>query len=228
MSLQQPTFDRQDRVWFTQGFVIMANILAVILALIQLGILLAMFIAGGLMLGAGIDGGNAALGILGAVLFIGAIPFWLLIHPIAQLNPLVTYMALKHFEGTYEKRNSYVVQVSFHPRWQKGLQSVLDDADDIGVMTYQPDGIAFEGGALRFFIPYPAISRLESRFNVFPSLFLSGRRVHIYLGEGQGSGRLQVENRRSWLIVQQFIRNEQILRDIRARIPHIPYVGKLI
>lgn len=225
---ESPSFEFTEGGWFNLNFVVLTNIIALAISLVILAIDLTMMIGGIVIIGLGADAESVPRVVGGLLLLLISLPFYFFWVPFTQLNPLMCYMAKADKNVLFDKTRSYVIQATFFPRFQKGLQSALDDADDIGILTFEEDAVSFVGGASKFRIPYSSIHRMESKFNVFPGLLLSGRRLDLFVMSPGSSGKVQLEHRESWTIIGQFLRSLKLIREFRTRLPHVPYVPKFI
>lgn len=176
----------------------------------------------------GIDGGNIILSLLGAVMAILAIPMVFFFNPCAQLNPFLCWKARSTVDPVADTGDQFVCQVSFSPRLQKGLQSALDDADDIGMLTIGQQGLTFHGGFCRFSLPLNLITSMEGKFNIFPGFCLSGRRLILHYNSEHGEGKLEVEHRQGLTVIDQFSKSLKLINVFRSRLPQVSYRSKLI
>ncbi len=220
---EQPTFHYHPTPWFNLTFVALLNVVGLMVVLCILVLFLVLFLGGILLIGIGADEGSALLIASGIIMAIAALPCFVLFNPLINLNPFVTSVSRSRSPVPFDKETCHIVQVSFQPRLAQGLQAVLEDADDIGLLCFEPGAIAFHGGAFHFRIPYSACRKMESRLNVFPGLLMSGRRLEVFLGGNQGMGRVKIHNRRGWTTIGQLHNSGKIIRMFRERLPHCPY-----
>src|ERR1051326_150958 len=77
---------------------------------------------------------------------------WLI--PVFQSDP----SNMKHFSNYGD---GFVVQVSFNPRRYDGIEGILEDADDLGIVTFNTDGVVFHGDSAYFVISKSDIDSIK-------------------------------------------------------------------
>src|SRR2546423_1825319 len=74
---------------------------------------------------------------------------------------------------------AFIVQLTVYPRLRSGLRALVEDADDVGLLTFTASEIIFHGDSVRLRLPFKNIeqSRLQ---NVGPrGRFIYGRRIEL-------------------------------------------------
>ncbi|MCC6794084.1 MAG: hypothetical protein IT366_03120 [Candidatus Hydrogenedentes bacterium] len=173
---------------FNFPFVVLANAFSIVFALmilvsigcipLMLGLLAAIIM--------GIAHASAdAISLLNAVVMVTmwiSLPVAVLVFgiflPLALANPLV-----KNLCATMRIANSalpqYCVQITFEPRERRGIRSFLEDADDIGVLRFERDSLAFEGDSISFAVPYPTIADVRRVSTGWRGCFLLGKYIRF-------------------------------------------------
>ena len=85
------------------------------------------------------------------------------------------------------EKSSYVFQISTLPRQLSGLRGVLEDADDIGILTLGKTNFTFNGANIQTTIPYTSIASAEKESGGSRVLFLMSR-IKITLLDNENSG----------------------------------------
>ena len=94
----------------------------------------------------------------------------------------------------------FVVQMTYQPRLRSGLRAVLDDADDIGWLSFTDEGVVFEGDSTRFKVPYESIESWQPQNVGLRGLYVYGRRLELKV---RGMSKVQsvlLAERSSWVL----------------------------
>ncbi len=100
------------------------------------------------------------------------------ILPFGLGNGFVRHLALR-IAPTADDAKSFIVQITLRPRLRSGLRALIEDADDIGILSLNAQGFEFTGDSLRISLPYSAISVVRSRNVGIRGRFLYGSRTEI-------------------------------------------------
>ena len=73
----------------------------------------------------------------------------------------------------------FVVQLTLSPRLRTGLRATLEDADDIGWLSFTGTGLLFAGDSVRLSVPYDQIERVQPRNIGLRGGFVYGRRINV-------------------------------------------------
>ena len=97
------------------------------------------------------------------VLLYLALPLFLLLSlvlfPAVNANPLVRRI-VSAFRTNDKTFSQVAVQITFEPRVTRGFRSLLEDADDVGLLRFEQDCVAFQGDSSTVAIPYAAITSI--------------------------------------------------------------------
>jgi hypothetical protein len=127
---------------------------------------------------------------------------------VRSLNPTVA----KRGEG-------FVVQLTLSPRLRSGLRALLEDADDIGYLTFSGNELLFQGDSVKLSVPFDRIELVRPRNIGLRGLFVYGRRIKVVV-----SGLPQVESvefaeRSSWLLPTSRAITRRLYQRLSTRIP---------
>jgi hypothetical protein len=127
---------------------------------------------------------------------------------VRSLNPTVA----KRGEG-------FVVQLTLSPRLRSGLRALLEDADDIGYLTFSGNELLFQGDSVKLSVPFDRIELVRPRNIGLRGLFVYGRRIKVVV-----SGLPQVESvefaeRSSWLLPTSQAITRRLYQRLSTRIP---------
>jgi hypothetical protein len=121
------------------------------------------------------------------------------ILPFGLGNPHVCRL-VRSFCPAAAKGEGFVVQLTYQPRLRSGLRAVLDDADDIGWLSFTDEGVVFEGDSTRFKVPYESIESWQPQNVGLRGLYVYGRRLGLKV---RGMPKVQsvlLAERSSWLL----------------------------
>jgi hypothetical protein len=131
-----------------------------------------------------------------------------IIRLVQSLNPAVA----KGGEG-------FIVQLTLSPRLRSGLRALLEDADDIGYLTFSGNELLFQGDSVKLSVPLDRIELVRPRNIGLRGLFVYGRRIKVVV-----SGLPQVESvefaeRSSWLLPTSRAITRRLYQRLSTRIP---------
>jgi hypothetical protein len=102
--------------------------------------------------------------------------------------------------GAAQGGEGFIVQLTLSPRLRSGLRALLEDADDIGYLSFSGKELLFQGDSVKFCVPLDRIALVRPLNIGLRGLFVYGRRIKVVV-----SGLPQVESvefaeRSSWLL----------------------------
>jgi hypothetical protein len=112
----------------------------------------------------------------------------------------------------------FIVQLTLSPRLRSGLRAILEDADDIGYLTFGGNELLFEGDSVKLSVPLDRIELVLPRNIGLRGLFVYGRRIKVVV-----SGLPQVESvefaeRSSWLLPSSRAITRRLYQRLSTRI----------
>lgn len=120
--------------------------------------------------------------------------------PLGFGNPYVSRV-VQSIEPPVEDRNAnFIVQLTVVPRLRGGLRAVIEDADDVGWLSIQPDRLIFRGDSVRLTVPREALGNVALRNIGWRGLFLYGSRVMITVPGLPHAQAVLFAERSSWLL----------------------------
>ena len=113
----------------------------------------------------------------------------------------------------------FVVQLTLSPRLRSGLRALLEDADDIGYLTFSGNELLFQGDSIKLSVPLDCIELVRPRNIGLRGLFVYGRRIKVVV-----SGLPQVESvefaeRSSWLLPTSRAITRRLYQRFSTRVP---------
>jgi hypothetical protein len=94
----------------------------------------------------------------------------------------------------------FVVQLTLSPRIRSGFRAILEDADDIGHLSFTSAGLVFDGDSVRLFVPYDHIEQVRPQNIGLRGLFVYGRRIKIMVSGLPEAEALEFAERSSWFL----------------------------
>lgn len=154
------------------------------------------------------------LPVLGAVVMMSLLPpaYWSLLLPFvaAAVTVLLLPIGLGNFYvsrlvrsfciDAKQPQQGYIVQLTFLPRLRTGVRAVVEDADDIGFLSFTDTALVFQGDAVRFAIPWEKLSTIEPQNVGIRGLFVYGRRIEVAVEGCPEASALQIAERSSLLL----------------------------
>jgi hypothetical protein len=108
----------------------------------------------------------------------------------------------------------FVVQLTLSPRLRTGLRATLEDADDIGWLTFTSTGLLFAGDSVKLSVPYDQIQRVQPRNIGLRGRFVYGRRINVVVANQPEEVSLEFAERSSWLLPA----SRRITRELTQRL----------
>jgi hypothetical protein len=108
------------------------------------------------------------------VAVIGAATYFL---PLGFGNPYVTRLVRPLRPSSVQNQDLFVVQFSTTPRIRSGAMSLLEDADDVGVLAFTDSTVEFYGDSVRLSVPFSEIKDLSQRNAGSRALFAYGHQL---------------------------------------------------
>jgi hypothetical protein len=83
--------------------------------------------------------------------------------------------ALKLDEG----EDRFIVQLTLAPRIRYGLRALIEDADDLGCLSFTASDLLFQGDSVRLRIPWKQITEVRPQNIGWRGRYLYGSRIKI-------------------------------------------------
>jgi len=174
---------------FTLGWKLFSNLAGIALGLAPVAVILVFCVLVGIVV-------HPALGLLSTPVLLVA---YLLVY-LFVLSPFFSYlMAWRLVEGDHpvasRQPDAFVVQMSLNPRVSRGIEQVLDDADDIGLLFVRKDRLEFTGDWVQLQVPFDGIRRMILDIPSPYRLFLGGRRIELIFRPGEDFKEVVIDSR---------------------------------
>jgi hypothetical protein len=138
-------------------------------------------------------------GLASALLPIAAIILGSFFLPLGFGNRLVTRLVQVH-AGVKAGPDRFIVQATFSPRIRSGLRSALEDADDVGLLSFSDSEMAFKGDSVTLRVPFTCLRSVQKQSLGLRGLYLYGNRVTAELDGLPGKKSVAFAERSSLII----------------------------
>lgn len=136
------------------------------------------------------------LSLLIPLLVIAAMAWFL---PFGLGNAYVARLVRSLKPTTDKNQEGFIVQLTLHPRIRSGIQAVVEDADDIGWLSFTPSELLFHGDSIKLSIPFDQIKKVRQQNIGLRGLFVISRIEVVVSGLPKVESLLFAE-RSSWLL----------------------------
>lgn len=140
------------------------------------------------------------LGVLTVLIPVMAVASAAFFLPFGLGNPYVSRLVQRLNPAAGKTDAGFVVQLSVSPRIRSGLSAVLEDADDIGYLSFNSTGFLFQGDSVKLSVPYECIEEVRSLNIGMRGLFVYGRRIGLVVTGLPNVSALEFAERSSWLL----------------------------
>jgi hypothetical protein len=97
--------------------------------------------------------------------------------PIGLGNPVVRKLVRSH--KLDESEDGFIVQMTLSPRIRSGLRALVEDADDLGYLSFTDSDLVFQGDSVRLRIPWRQITEVRPQNIGWRGRYLYGSRIRI-------------------------------------------------
>jgi hypothetical protein len=141
------------------------------------------------------------LGVLTILIPVLAVVLATVFLPVGLGNPYVSRLVRAMDPAAGKPDGGFIVQLTLSPRVRSGLCSVLEDADDIGYLSFDGSGFVFQGDSVKLSVPYDCITEVRPQNIGLRGLFVYGRRIGVAVTGLPHVESLEFAERSSWLLL---------------------------
>ena len=120
--------------------------------------------------------------------------------PFGLGNTHITRLVQSLSPAAAQPREGFIVQMTLSPRLRSGLRALLDDADDIGYLTFSGNELLFQGDSIRLSVPLECVKLVRPRNIGLRGLFVYGRRIKVVVSGLPQAESFEFAERSSWLL----------------------------
>ena len=115
--------------------------------------------------------------------------------------------------------DGFVVQLTLTPRIRSGLRAILEDADDIGHLSFTGTALLFEGDSVKLSAPFDRIEQVKPQNIGLRGLFVYGRRIKVLVSGLPEIESLEFAERSSLLLPASRCITRQLWQRLSAKAP---------
>ena len=101
--------------------------------------------------------------------------------PLGLGNAHITRLVRSLNPVSGKDENGFIVQLTLSPRIRSGLRAFLEDADDIGYLSFTGTGLLFQGDSVKLSVPFECVTKVQPQNIGLRGLFVYGRRIKVVL-----------------------------------------------
>src|ERR1035438_8737819 len=120
--------------------------------------------------------------------------------PFGLGNTYVTRLVQSLIPAAGKSEDGFIVQLTLSPRLRSGLRAIVDDADDIGYLSFTGTGLLFQGDSVKLSVPFDQIEQVRPQNIGLRGLFVYGRRIKIVASGLPQVASFEFAERSSWLL----------------------------
>ena len=120
--------------------------------------------------------------------------------PFGLGNTHVTRLVQKLNPAAGKSEDGFIVQLTLSPRIRSGLRAILDDADDIGYLSFTGTELLFQGDSVKLSVPFDRIEQVRPQNIGLRGLFVYGRRIKVRVSGLSNIESFEFAERSSWLL----------------------------
>jgi hypothetical protein len=140
-------------------------------------------------------------------------------RPFGQGNTYINQLVRSFSAAAASGEEGFVVQLTFSPRIRSGLRATLEDADDVGWLSFGESGLVFAGDSVKLSIPYDCIERVQPRNIGLRGGFIYGRRIKVVAGGLPEPLSLEFVERSSLVLPASRRITRQLYECLAAKVP---------
>jgi hypothetical protein len=121
--------------------------------------------------------------------------------------------------GVGQNEDGFIIQLTVTPRLRSGLRALLEDADDIGYLTFGCRALCFQGDSVKLSVPWEDIQLVRPRNIGWRGLFVYGRRIRLVVSGWPEVESFEIAERSSWLLPASRIITRKLYEQFLASVP---------
>jgi hypothetical protein len=137
------------------------------------------------------------LTVLIPTLMVAATAFFL---PFGLGNTYVTRLVQSLHPTGGNGPDGFIVQLTLSPRLRTGIRAVLEDADDIGFLSFNGTELVYQGDSVKLTVPLDCIKAVTPENIGLRGLFVYGRRIKVLVAGLSETESLEFAERSSWVL----------------------------
>lgn len=156
------------------------------------------------------------LTVLIPLLVLAATAFFL---PYGLGNTHVTRLVQSLNPAAGKSEDGFIVQLTLSPRIRSGLRAIVDDADDIGYLSFTETELRFQGDSVKLSVPLERIEWVRPQNIGLRGLFVYGRRIRVVVSGLPQTEALEFAERASWVLPTSRAMTRKLHERLSAKVP---------
>jgi len=152
--------------------------------------------------------------------------FWILAVPLLALAATVYFLPSLGNAYVYwvlgpvraqtsdNSRQTPIVQITLCPRIRTGFRALIEDADDVGYLTFTESELNFRGDSLQVIVPFERLGAVHGENVGLRGAYLSGGRIRLDISGRDDFEALEIAERTSLVLPA----SRRITRELFERI----------
>ena len=159
------------------------------------------------------------LGVFTALIPLLALAATVLLLPFGLGNTHVARLVRSLIPDASQNGDGFIVQLTISPRLRSGLRALLEDADDIGYLSFGRNELCFQGDSVKLSVPWEDIQLVRPRNIGWRGLFVYGRRIKLVVSGWPEVESFEIAERSSWLLPASRIITRKLYERLSASVP---------
>ncbi len=114
--------------------------------------------------------------------------------------------------------NGFIAQITLAPRLRTGLRALMEDADDVGWLSFTESELMFHGDSIRLSVPFARIGGLRTESIGWRGLFLYGPQTVVAVSGLPQATSFKVAERSSWLLPASRKKAKELQEKLSAKL----------
>jgi len=118
--------------------------------------------------------------------------------PLGQGNAYLARLVSSWGAEAPAGKPAFIVQLTLFPRLRSGFRALVEDADDIGLLSFTDSGLMFQGDSISLMLPFAQIRETSPQNVGLRGLFIAGRRIELSVSEFDRIEFIEIAERSAW------------------------------
>jgi len=155
--------------------------------------------------------------------------FWILAVPLLALAGTVyflpslgnayVYWVLRgvRAQTSDNSQRKSIVQITFDPRIRTGFRALIEDADDVGYVSFSETEFRFSGDSLQVTVPFERLKAVHGENVGLRGAYLSGGRIRLDISGLDDFDAIEIAERTSLVLPASRRITRELFEQIKAR-----------
>ena len=139
--------------------------------------------------------------------------------PFGLGNAHVTRLVHALNPAAAKDEDGFIVQLTLSPRLRTGLRALLEDADDIGYLSFTGTGLVFQGDSVKLTVPFDRIQQVRPQNIGLRGLFVYGRRIRLVVSDLPQAEAFEFAERSSFLLPTSRTTTRKLYQRLSTKAP---------